>query len=109
MGEAAQKETLAFDKVKVTREAMLESKKQTREAQVGLGDIEKRIAILELEAEARGKTKDLTDAKEQSSKAAEAAKKALEEAKAKEKPAAEAAKSAQSEIREKENEKSGNS
>merc|ERR550532_1868976 len=99
------KETMAFEKVKATREASVEAKKQTSESQTGRGDVEKMIALLESEAECESKVKDLKEAKEASKAAAEAAKKALEEAKLKEKEAVEASKSAVAEVKVKENEK----
>merc|ERR1740139_98813 len=62
--DAKMKEAVSFEKVKATREAAVEAKKQTSESQTGRGDVEKTIALLELEAECKTKIKELREAKE---------------------------------------------
>lgn len=68
------------------------------------GDIEKEIALLQLDASVPEKVRQLAEAKKESQQAAEAAKKALQDAKLKEKEAASAAKTVTADVRARENE-----
>jgi len=87
------KESLAFEKFKAARAAVIDSQKKVLEKKVELAAEEKALAVLASEGDMRTKEADLRKAKAEAAEAAAAAKKALEEAKQKEKEAMESLKS----------------
>jgi len=81
------KESLAFEKFKAARAAVIDSQKKVLEKKVELAAEEKALAVLASEGGMRTMEADLRKAKAEAAEAAAAAKKALEEAKQKEKDA----------------------
>jgi len=101
---AKRQETLAFDEFNAKKQAVLDARRQLGEVQLARSDVEKTIALLELQGDCVATTQSVEDAKLEAAKAAEAARQAALEAKAKEREAVDAAKAARGEVRAKENE-----
>jgi len=86
---AVAKETIALEKFKAAKQALVDSKKKTIEKKLALGEEEKAMDVLASEGEKNKKEADLLKAKEDALKAKEEAKKALHEAQARAKQIAE--------------------
>merc|ERR1712039_1029798 len=87
------RETVALEKLKAARSQLVEAQNAARQSESARLEEQKKVVIIECEAERLSKVKEYEEARKAAYAAAEAAKKALEEAKIKEKEAAEAIKS----------------
>jgi hypothetical protein len=84
-----QKETLALEKFKAAKQALITVQKTVSEKKLALGEEDKALDVLASEGEVQKKEADLIDSKRKAHEAMEAAKKAYEEAKLAEKKVAE--------------------
>jgi len=79
------KETIALEKFKAAKQALIEAQKKVAEKKLAVGEEDKALSVLSSEGEKNKLEADLIKAKEDAHKAREEAKRALEEAKAREK------------------------
>lgn len=84
-----QKETLALEKFKAAKQALIEAQVKVAEKKLAAGDESKALEILQTEGESQKKEADLLEAKRVAAAAKEAARRAYEEAKAEERRVAE--------------------